>query len=323
MSAAEPARFETGLLDPFVAFLRAERNASARTVDAYAHDVKTWLTWLAGAGKKAAGVGRDDVLEHLAALAQAGLSGKSRARHLSALKGFHRFLEDEKLAPSDPTEDIDTPKRGQSLPVYLTLPEVEALLEAIDEKTASGRRDRAMIELLYATGLRVSELIKLKTADLNLRDGYLVAFGKGRKERMVPVGRAAAEKVKAYLESGRGLLLKGRSSAALFVTPRGGPFSRMGFWKLVKKYATAAGIEKPISPHKLRHTFATHLVQRGADLRAVQAMLGHADLSTTQIYTHVDAERLQRVYAGAHPRSFSRREKVAAGRMRGRNPGST
>ncbi len=320
MSAApKERRLENGLLDAYVAYLRAERNAAPRTVEAYAHDVLVWLEALERAGKRVADAGRDDVIEHLAALAQTGLSGKSRARHLSALKGFHRFLEDERLAPHDPTEDVDTPKRGLSLPVYLTLPEVEAMLAAIDEKTAAGRRDRAMIELLYATGLRVSEIIKLKLADLNLRDGYLVAFGKGRKERLVPVGRAALEKVAAYLEHGRGLLLKGRSSPALFVTPRGGPFSRMGFWKVVKKHATAAGIDKPISPHKLRHTFATHLVQRGADLRAVQAMLGHADLSTTQIYTHVDAERLQRVYSGAHPRS---RQGKARARVAGPPEGS-
>ena len=297
---------EAGLLDAYVAYLRAERNASGRTVDAYAHDIKVWLEHVARAGRKVADVGRDEVIEHLAALSKAGLGGKSRARHLSALKGFHKFLEDERLAPADPTFDVDSPKRGRSLPVYLTLPEVEGLLKAIDEKPAAGRRDRAMIELLYATGLRVSELIKLKVEDLNLRDGYVVAFGKGRKERLVPVGRAALEKVRAYLETSRGLLLKGRASPALFVTPRGGPFSRMGFWKVVRKYALKAGIDKPLSPHKLRHTFATHLVQRGADLRAVQAMLGHADLSTTQIYTHVDAERLQRVYAGAHPRSRPR-----------------
>ena len=294
---------QADLLDHYVTYLRAERNLAAKSVEAYATDVRSYLEQLARQGVTVEDARREDVLEHLATLARHGLSPRSRARHLAALRGFHRFLEDEKLCTKNPTDDLDTPKAARKLPVFLTLPEVEALLAAADERTVVGSRDRAMIQLLYATGLRVSELVKLKVADLNLRDGFVVTMGKGRKERIVPIGRIAKEKVEAYLASARPSLLKGAQVAALFVTPRRAGFSRMGFWKLLRRYALKAGIDKPLSPHKLRHSFATHLLERGADLRAVQAMLGHADLSTTQIYTHVNATRLKAVYDAHHPRS--------------------
>jgi integrase/recombinase XerD len=294
---------QTDLLDHYVTYLRAERNLAAKSVEAYATDVRAWLAELWRRKVAVEASTRDDVLEHLAALARSGLAARSRARHLAALRGFHRFLEDEKLCPKNPCEDLDTPKAAKKLPVFLTLPEVEALLAAADERTVAGRRDRAMIELLYSTGLRVSELVKLKVHDVNLRDGYVITLGKGRKERVVPVGRQAKEKVEAYLATSRPVLLKGTTSPTLFVTPRRAGFSRMGFWKLLRRYALKAGISKPLSPHKLRHSFATHLLERGADLRAVQAMLGHADLSTTQIYTHVNAARLKAIYEAHHPRS--------------------
>jgi integrase/recombinase XerD len=297
------SKMHSGLLDLFVGYLRAERNLAAKTVDAYAIDVRDYLGDLDRRGIEPTAATREDVLEHLATLARHGLSARSRARHLAALRGFHRFLEDEKLSAKNPTEDLDTPRSAKKLPVFLTLAEVEALLAAPDEGTAPGRRDRAMIELLYATGLRVSELIKLKVNDVNLNDGYVLAFGKGSKERVVPIGRAAKEKIEAYLATSRPVLLKAAQASALFVTPRRAGFSRMGFWKLLRRYAAKAGITKPLSPHKLRHSFATHLVERGADLRAVQMMLGHADLSTTQIYTHVNAARLRSVYDAHHPRS--------------------
>lgn len=294
---------QSHLLDHYVTYLRAERNLAAKSVEAYATDVRSYLEQLGQRGVKVEDAARDDVLEHLATLARQGLSPRSRARHLAALRGFHRFLEDEKLCAKNPTDDLDTPKAARKLPVFLTLPEVEALLAAADERTVVGCRDRAMIQLLYATGLRVTELVKLKVQDLNLRDGFVVTMGKGRKERIVPIGRQAKEKVEAYLESARPSLLKGAQAPALFVTPRRAGFTRMGFWKLLRRYALKAGIDKPLSPHKLRHSFATHLLERGADLRAVQAMLGHADLSTTQIYTHVNATRLKAVYDAHHPRS--------------------
>jgi integrase/recombinase XerD len=297
----KPTPFDP-LLDAWVGFLRAERNSSPKTIEAYANDVRLWLEDAHQRGLDVIAVNREDVLEHMATLQGRGLGPRSRARHLAALRGFHRFLVDERLAPKNPTEDLDTPRHPKKLPIYLTLPEVEALLGAPDEKSMAGQRDRAMLEVLYATGLRVSELIRLSIADLNLQDGFLIAFGKGRKERVVPLGRQAIQKVQQYLATARGGLLKGRQSKALFVTPRGAGFSRMGFWKLIRRHAFTAGITKPLSPHKLRHSFATHLVERGADLRAVQQMLGHADLATTQIYTHVSSTRLRGVYDAAHPR---------------------
>jgi integrase/recombinase XerD len=295
---------QSALLDHFVGYLRAERNLAAKTVEAYALDVRDWLGALAERKILVEKATREDVLEHLAWLAEEKhLSPRSRARHLAALRGFHRFLEDEKLAPADPTSDLDTPRHAQKLPVFLTREEVLELLAAPSLKTIAGVRDRAMLEVLYATGLRVSELVTLGLNDVNLTDGFVLAFGKGRKERLVPLGKHAIAAVRAWLEGPRQAMLHGREAKALFVTPRGKGFSRMGFWKLLRRYARGAGIMKAISPHKLRHSFATHLVEGGADLRAVQAMLGHADLATTQIYTHVNAERLKSVYGKAHPRS--------------------
>ena len=295
---------ELELLDHFVTYLRAERNLAALTVDAYANDVKVWLGDLDRRGRAVRSATREDVLEHLAFLDSAAkLSPRSRARHLAALRAFHRFLEAEGLCPTDPTGDLDTPRHLRRLPVFLTLSEVEALVTAPSPETPSGVRDRAMLEVLYAAGLRVSELIHLGVNDVNLVDGVVIVFGKGRKERVVPLGRQARSWVQAWLDGPREAALKGRPSRVLFVSPRGKPFSRMGLWKIIRRHARAAGIDKPLSPHKLRHSFATHLVARGADLRLVQAMLGHADLATTQIYTHVDAQRLGAVYTRAHPRA--------------------
>lgn len=295
---------QTGLLDLFVTFLRAERNLAPKSVDAYATDVRAYLAELDRRGLAVEAATRDDVLEHLAGLAAAGLTARSRARHLAALRGFHRFLEDEKLIAKNPAEDLDTPRATRTLPSFLTLAEVEALLAAPSEATLAGVRDRAMIEVLYATGLRVSELLRLKVEDVNLVDGYVLAYGKGRKERLVPLGKHAIARVQAWLLL-RPAALKGAQSPVLFPSPRKKAFSRMGFWKLLRRYAQKAGIRRPISPHKLRHSFATHLLERGADLRAVQAMLGHADLSTTQIYTHVNAARLKAIVSH-HPRARPR-----------------
>jgi integrase/recombinase XerD len=293
-----------GHLDGFIAFIRAERGLSGKTVDAYAADLTVYFKDLrAGGVKDVRRVKQENVLEHLRRLGQRKLSRRSQARHLAAVRVFHRYLVAEKLTEKDPTEDVDTPRSEKRLPSFLTLEEVEQLLAAPDERHPAGQRDKAMLELLYATGLRVSELCSLGINDVQLSAGYLVAKGKGAKERVVPVGSKAVEKVEAYLAGPRQHLLGKRESRALFVTPRGGPFSRMGFWKLLRRYALKAGIKKPLSPHKLRHSFATHLVERGADLRAVQAMLGHADLATTQIYTHVNSARLRAVYDEHHPRS--------------------
>lgn len=309
-----------GYLDAFIAFVRAERGLSGKTVDAYAADLGVYFADL-----KRRGIGDprrvtpEDILAHLTTLGTRKLSRRSQARHLAAIRGFHRFLVAEKYVEKDPTEDLDTPRSAKKLPVFLTLQEVEQLLAAPEEKDATGQRDKAMLELLYATGLRVSELVGLGVNDLQLSAGYLVARGKGAKERIVPVGTIAGEKVRAYLESARPALLGERQSQALFVTLRGEGFTRQGFWKLLKRYALKAGILKPISPHKLRHSFATHLVERGADLRAVQAMLGHADLATTQIYTHVNSARLRAVYDHAHPRGDDVRGR-GGGAIGGRAP---
>ena len=300
----------TPFLDVFVGYLHAERGLAARTVEAYARDLVEYLASLDSAG---VGTPHDvrghHVRRHLDALAARGLSARSRARHLAALRVFHRFLVAEQHAQEDPTAHTETPRAGRRLPVVLSLQEVEALLEAPRATGPAGVRDRAMLALLYATGLRVSELVSLPVDALRLDAGFLVARGKGNKERLVPVGSRALEAVRSYLGESRPALLRGRAARALFVTPRGRGFTRQGFWKLVCRYSRAAGIAKRVSPHKLRHSFATHLVERGADLRSVQAMLGHADLATTQIYTHVDARRLVGVYDRAHPRSGAVRER--------------
>ncbi|GEL71712.1 tyrosine recombinase XerD [Myxococcus virescens] len=292
------------MLDAFIAFIRAERGLSGKTVDAYAADINVYFEDLRSRGVSDVTQARqEDVSAHLASLGKRGLGKRSQARHLAALRGFHRFLVAERMADKDPTEDLDTPRSARKLPSFLTLEEVEQLLAAPDERTSTGVRDKAMLEVLYATGLRVSELCGLGINDVQLTAGYLVAKGKGAKERLVPLGSVAIEKVQAYLADSRPAVLGQRKSQALFVTPRGSGFTRQGFWKLLKRYALKAGIVKPLSPHKLRHSFATHLVERGADLRAVQQMLGHADLATTQIYTHVNAARLRSVYDEFHPRS--------------------
>ena len=308
-----------GYLDAFIAFIRAERGLSGKTVDAYASDLGVYFADLRAKGlEDVTRVKPEDVLGHITTLNTRQLSRRSQARHLAAIRGFHRFLVAEKFVDKDPTEDLDTPRASRKLPIFLTLEEVEQLLASPDERTPAGQRDKAMLEVLYATGLRVSELVGLGINDIQLSAGYLVARGKGAKERVVPVGTLAAQQVQAYLEGARQELLGKHESKALFVTSRGDGFTRQGFWKLLKRYALKAGIRKPLSPHKLRHSFATHLVERGADLRAVQAMLGHADLATTQIYTHVNSARLRAVYDTAHPRGDDVRGR--GGAMGGRVP---
>jgi integrase/recombinase XerD len=294
---------DAALLDLYITYLRAERNLSAKSVDAYSHDIVSYLTSLCAQGKSVNATQRDDVLEHLAELRRRKLSPRSCARHLAALRGFHAFLFDEKLIPKNPADDLDTPKHARRLPVFLNHEEIAALLDSPNLTTAAGLRDRAILEVMYATGLRVSELTSLSLGDLNLTDGFLIAFGKGRKERVVPLGKHAIEALRLYLTQARAQFLKTQSSPQVFLSPRGKKFSRMGLWKLLRRHAHNAGIQKSLSPHKLRHSFATHLVERGADLRSVQSMLGHADLATTQIYTHVDGARLRAVYDKHHPRS--------------------
>ncbi|RMG21500.1 MAG: site-specific tyrosine recombinase XerD [Deltaproteobacteria bacterium] len=294
----------THLLDLYLSYIRLEKGLSANTVEAYGRDLDRYLKELEASGvEEASSIGRGHVLAHLQALHRAGLSSRSQARALAAIRTFHRFLLKERLTEGDPTADLETPRSVKKLPVFLTQEEVDRLLAAPDTTTAAGTRDRAMLETLYATGLRVSELVGLELNDVHLEVGYLIARGKGGKERMVPLGSAAVRWIRRFLEGPREEILRGRSTRALFPTNRGRAMTRQGFWKTLKKYARAAGIDKAISPHKLRHSFATHLLENGADLRSVQAMLGHADVSTTEIYTHVNRERLRALYDAHHPRA--------------------
>ncbi len=296
--ALEPA------LDLFLSHVRLEKGLAPNSVDAYGRDLRRYAEDLARRGvTEWSAVGRPEVQAHLAALVERGLSSRSQARALSAIRGLHALLVREKLATTDATEEIDAPRPGRKLPSLLSRDEVEALLAAPDPRRPAGRRDRAMLELLYATGLRVSELVGLELNDVNLETRVLIARGKGSKERLVPVGAPAADAVRAYLQTAREPLLGGRRSKHLFVTPRARPLSRQGFAKILGRCARAAGIRRRISPHKLRHSFATHLLEGGADLRAVQAMLGHADVSTTQIYTHVDRTHVRKLYDRFHPRA--------------------
>lgn len=298
MSSLEPA------LDLFIAHVRVEKGLAENTVEAYGHDLRRYVEHLGKLGIRGwEQVGRAEIRSHLAELLRAGLSSRSQARALSAIRQLHRLLLAERISPADPTDEIGSPRPGRRLPEPLSRAEVERLLAAVDPKPASGLRDRAMIELLYATGLRVSELVGLGINDVDLEGRVLLARGKGSKERMIPIGAPAAEAVKRYLSSCRQRLLKTRRSRDLFVTPRGGRLTRQGFAKLLLRHARGAGIARRISPHKLRHSFATHLLEGGADLRAVQAMLGHADVATTQIYTHVDRTHVRRLHERFHPRA--------------------
>jgi len=285
----------------FLRYLAAEKGHSSNTIEAYKGDLHRYISYL----EDKEIVTPDKITVNLLReymMSLMGLSVASVRRNISSISHFHKFLLREGITTTDPTRHIETPRGWKRLPRTLTLTEVETLLRQPDENSPAGLRDGAMLELLYATGLRVSELVGLKFGNINLEVGFIVAMGKGGKERVIPMGEYAMEKVKRYIERGRPALLKGRSSPYLFVSPWGKGLTRQSFWKIVKKYARQAGITKEISPHTLRHSFATHLLERGADLRSVQMMLGHSDISTTQIYTHIDRERLKKIHAECHPR---------------------
>ncbi len=299
-AATAPWRREVEL---WLEALAVERGLSPRTIAAYRADLSRLGEWLEKRHhKELPDTTAGELAEHLRSLHRDGLSPRSIARRLSAVRGFFAFRIEEGNRADDPTAHLEAPKRIQRLPKVLTEDEVGRLLAAPDPERPNGLRDKAMLELLYATGLRVSELVGLRLAQLRLDGGFLVAFGKGSKERIVPVGEAAERSVRRYLAEVRPVLVRGRTDV-VFVTRRGGGMTRQGFWKLLKGYGRAAGIDRPLSPHVLRHSFATHLLEHGADLRVVQAMLGHADISTTEIYTHVHRERLRQVYDRFHPRA--------------------
>jgi integrase/recombinase XerD len=294
-------RFES-VLQVFLDYLSVEKGLSVNTVLSYSRDVqklfrffqKEKIDWLKA--------GEEDLIRFIHRQSRAGLSPRSMARVISSLKSFYRFLVLDGILKKNPAVNLSSPKTWLALPKFLTVKEVESLLSQPEEETVRGIRDKAMLELLYATGLRATELVLLKIKDLNLEDGFLLCLGKGGKERLVPIGESAVEAVRKYLDEARPKLLK-QSSEFLFVTQRGGAFTRQGFWKLLKGYARKAGLDLKISPHILRHSFATHLLERGADLRSVQLMLGHSQITTTQVYTHVSRKRLRRVYDKFHPRA--------------------
>lgn len=290
-------------IDRFLDALWMERGLSNNTLTAYRRDLTGFVIWLK---KRSAAdlldAQREDLLGYLAKRVAAAAKPRTTARLLSSLRSFYQHAVREGLLKTDPSDRIDAPKLGRPLPKALTEEEVESLIEAPDPDSILGLRDRTMLELLYATGLRVSELVELRLPQVNLRQGVVRTLGKGSKERLVPMGEAAMEWLEEYLQNSRPELLKGKHSEHLFLSNRGAVMSRQAFWYLVKRHALKAGIGKPISPHVLRHCFATHLLNHGADLRVVQMLLGHSDLSTTQIYTHVARERLKGLHAEHHPR---------------------
>jgi integrase/recombinase XerD len=299
----DPAR----ALDEFLATLSAERNASRHTLDAYRRDVRDFLEMLGRRRVTFASAGRDDVVAWLERQRKAGRKASTVARRMAALRGFYAHLMRERIIARDPTEHVEQPRLSRPLPKILSRAAVAALVESPDVTTPRGLRDRTLLELLYASGLRASECLALRVRDVNRSGGYLQAMGKGRKERLVPIGAEALAWLDRYLTVGRPALLgAGRESPLMFVNPRGRALSRQSLWQLVLRAARRAGLRQRVSPHTLRHCFASHLLEGGADLRAVQAMLGHADIATTQIYTHLPSSTIRRMYDTFHPRASLR-----------------
>lgn len=291
------------LADAFLLHLRTERRLSPNTVGSYGFDMRRFCSFLAREGVSPEAFGRPDLLRYLTSLRDGGLSARTVARQVSTIRSFFRYLVREGVLSASPVSEARAPKIGRPLPSYLTPTEVERLLAAPDTQSPEGLRDRAMLELMYASGLRASEVVSLRQEHVDSRAGFLRVMGKGGKERVVPVALPALETLKVYLERGRPVFLKGRGATnALFLSRRGRPITRQTLWNRIGRWAREAGIRGKISPHSLRHSFAGHLLAGGADLRAVQAMLGHADISTTQIYTHVTAERLREIHRKHHPR---------------------
>ncbi len=289
-------------LEPFLDSLWLESGLSKNTVVAYRRDLLAFAGWLSTFDIDLSVATRNDILRYQNERMREGRKVRSEARFLSSLRRFYRYLTREEVRDSDPTSQIESPRLGKPLPKSITEAEVDSLLNQPDDSDVIGLRDRAMLEVLYATGLRVTELITLKFEQVNLRQGLVRCIGKGNKERLVPLGEIAMDWLQRYLLESRPIILSGRISEDLFPTRRGKAMSRQAFWYLIKRYAQLADIDKELSPHTLRHAFATHLLNHGADLRVVQLLLGHSDLSTTQIYTHVAKERLKTLHAQHHPR---------------------
>lgn len=292
------------LVEEFIRYLAVERGLSDNTLDSYFGDLRQYLDFLKSQGISSfSETSKATVVEYLTKLQQEGKAPATLSRHLAALKSFYQFLVAEQLISDSPTENLETPRLAKKLPSVLSIQQVEHLLQQPDTSQPAGLRDKAMLELIYATGLRVTELVSLNLDDLNLDIKYVRCMGKGSKERIIPVGSIAAHHVGVYLEHGRVKLVKTPGEKALFLNHHGRRLTRQGFWKILKKYAKAAGIKQKITPHTLRHSFATHLLENGADLRVVQELLGHADISTTQIYTHLTTGHIKEVYDRTHPRA--------------------
>lgn len=290
-------------LDSFYNYLLIERGLSANTLESYSRDLSRYAGFVSGKlNKSLTGCTTADLLLFLEQLNNTGHSAKSVSRAVSAIKTFYRYLVQEKIIPQNPFRDIKTPKFEKKLPRVLSAEEINAILNAPDITVKAGLRDKTLLEVLYATGLRVSELISLQTTTVDLTAGYVIVFGKGSKERMVPLGTEAIKWLAQYLEQARPLFLKNRPGDVLFLNRCGNPLTRQGFWKIVRKYCLKAGIAKNVSPHTFRHSFASHVLQGGADLRSVQTLLGHADISTTQIYTHIEKDALKKIHRKYHPR---------------------
>jgi integrase/recombinase XerD len=300
------ARAERQREDPVAAWLdhlRVERGLAANTLAAYQRDLAALAAFAEKRNLPLVELGHKQLADFVGSLRDRGLSARSQARHVFSIRGFYAFALREGLAAADPTENVRPPRAFSGLPRYLTPPQVDALLAAPGVDSGVGLRDRAILEVLYATGLRASELTSLTLEGLDLELGVVRVLGKGSKERLVPLGREAQRWTRRYLDETRPLFARDASPPVVFLSQRGGRLSAMGLWGIVRRHAVTAGVERVLTPHVLRHSFATHLLERGADLRALQAMLGHADISTTQIYTHVSRERLRQIYDKLHPRA--------------------
>jgi integrase/recombinase XerD len=290
-------------IDRYMNYIAVEKGLSRNTLDSYGGDLVRYADFLRGLGIDEIGkTSKTEAMAYLLSLWKQGLSPKTVARSISVLRGFYRWLADEGVLAGNPLEDMESPRTRRSLPEVLSVDEVESLLNQPDPSHPIGMRDKAMLELLYAAGLRVSELTQLPLSNVNVEAGFVIVLGKGSKQRVVPMGQEAIHWLNQYLEDSRTKLLGNKRSPLVFVSQWGRGMSRQAFWKTIKKYALMAGIRKKISPHTIRHSFASHLLEGGADLRSVQSLLGHVDISTTQIYTHVTRERLKRVHARYHPR---------------------
>ncbi len=293
-----------GYVNEFINYLAVERGLAQNTLESYGRDLRQFQEYLETSNKEfLKDSNRNTILSYLTTLQSKGRAVSTISRNLAAIKSFYQYLVRERYLEKDPAANLESPKLEKKLPKILTINEVEELLKQPNNFLPTGLRDKAMLELLYATGIRVSELISLNISDINLEMGYIKCFGKGSKERLVPLGSIASKCVQDYINKGRPKLVRTYEESALFVNHHGNRLTRQGFWKIIKKYAQEANINKEITPHTLRHSFATHLLENGADLRSVQEMLGHADISTTQIYTHVTKNRLKEVYDKTHPRA--------------------